>query len=182
MHKLRAETRNRNSYNSQSDEPSASQAQGVRSVVNQDGECFAQPRASQRVDVFIPTAVLRVCRSTVAVPRIATPPATSRIWFHLISTLAQPRRLKLRYGSRSQGSQSSEPHLEDSSVYREKRPTRLDKIKNFHLEAHLGPLDLRSGFPVWREPLRGVSEGFGVNSCLAFASLLSPSLSRRVAR
>ena len=74
MHKLRAETRNRNSYNSQSDEPSASQAQGVRSVVSQDGECFAQPRASQRVDAFIPTAVLRVCRSTVAVPRITRPP------------------------------------------------------------------------------------------------------------
>ena len=62
MHKLRAETRNRSSYNSKSDEPSASQAQGVRFVVNQDGECFPHPRASQRVDVFIPTAVLRVCR------------------------------------------------------------------------------------------------------------------------
>ena len=46
MHKLRTETRNRSSYNPKSDRPSASQAQGVQSVVDQGGECFAQPRPS----------------------------------------------------------------------------------------------------------------------------------------
>ena len=64
MHKLITETRNRSSHNPKSDEPSAFQAQGVQSVVDQRGECFAQPRTSQRVDVFIPTAILDVCRPT----------------------------------------------------------------------------------------------------------------------
>ena len=62
MRKLRTKTRNRSSHNPKSDEPSAFQAQGVQSVVDQRGECFAQPRTSQRVDVFILTAILDVCR------------------------------------------------------------------------------------------------------------------------
>ena len=96
MHKLRAETRNRSSYNSKSDEPSASQAQGVRFVVNQDGECFPHPRASQRVDVFIPTAVLRVCSpayvdSNHVRPRqLSSPSAGSR------STASEYRNFLLR--------------------------------------------------------------------------------------
>ena len=37
-----------------------------------------------------------------------------------------------REGSASVGSsQTTEPHLEDGSAYRQLRPTRLDKIKNF---------------------------------------------------
>ena len=32
------------------------------------------------------------------------------------------------------GSQSPQPHLEDGTTYRPLRPTRLDEIKNFHLE------------------------------------------------
>ena len=29
------------------------------------------------------------------------------------------------------GSQSPQPHLKDGSAYRQNRPTKLDKIKNF---------------------------------------------------
>ena len=32
--------------------------------------------------------------------------------------------------------------IEDGSVYRQLRPTTLDKIKNFHLEAHSSALRL----------------------------------------
>ena len=59
MHKLRTETRNRSSYNPKSHEPSASRPRGVQSGVDQGGERFAQPRTSQHVAVFIPTAVLQ---------------------------------------------------------------------------------------------------------------------------
>ena len=64
MHKLRAETRSLSSYISWSDEPSACQAQGVRSVVNQDGEFFLRPWVSHQVDVFFPTAFLRAFKPT----------------------------------------------------------------------------------------------------------------------
>ena len=36
--------------------------------------------------------------------------------------------------------QTSQPHLEDGSVYRQNRPTQLDKIKNFHIELPIGPI------------------------------------------
>ena len=42
--------------------------------------------------------------------------------------------------------QSPQPHLEDSSVYRPLRPTKLDKIKNLHAEIHTGAVDI----PSWR--------------------------------
>ena len=38
------------------------------------------------------------------------------------------------------GSQSPQPHLKDGSVYRQNRPTKLDEIKNFHLEVQVGTL------------------------------------------
>ena len=42
-------------------------------------------------------------------------------------------------GSRaSAGLQAAQPHLEDGSVYRQNRPTRLDEIKNFHIEVQSG--------------------------------------------
>ena len=40
----------------------------------------------------------------------------------------------------SVGSQRPQPHLKDSSVYRQNRPTRLDKIKNFRLDAPVDPV------------------------------------------
>ena len=36
------------------------------------------------------------------------------------------------------GSQSPQPHLEDGTTYRPLRPTKLDKIKNLHLEVQAG--------------------------------------------
>ena len=42
--------------------------------------------------------------------------------------------------SRRQDSQTPQPQFEDGSVYSEKRPTRLDEIKNFHIEAQVGPV------------------------------------------
>ena len=35
---------------------------------------------------------------------------------------------------RRQDSHTPQPQFEDGSVYGEKRPTKLDKIENFHLE------------------------------------------------
>ena len=46
--------------------------------------------------------------------------------------------------SASVGSQGPQPHLEDSSVYRPLRPTKLDKIKNLHAEIHTGAVDIPS--------------------------------------
>ena len=42
----------------------------------------------------------------------------------------------------------TQPHLEDGSTYHPLRPTTLDKIKNFHIEAHLGPVGRASSRPV----------------------------------
>ena len=39
------------------------------------------------------------------------------------------------------GSQSPEPHLEDSSTYHPLRPTRLDEIKNFLIVLHAGGVE-----------------------------------------
>ena len=36
------------------------------------------------------------------------------------------------------------PHLEDGSAYRQLRPTRLDKIKNFHLDLPIGRMILKN--------------------------------------
>ena len=36
-----------------------------------------------------------------------------------------------------------QPHLEDGSVYRQNRPTRLDKIKNLYLEAPIGSVGVK---------------------------------------
>ena len=41
-------------------------------------------------------------------------------------------------GSRYQGSQRPQPHLEDGSTYRASRPTQLDKIKNFRDQVQPG--------------------------------------------
>ena len=76
----------------------------------------------------------------------------------LTGTALAPRR---RHTSRSViivgwrglggASQLPQPHLKDGSVYRPLRPTRLDKIKNFHVEVRSGPvgracfLPLRNG-------------------------------------
>ena len=38
------------------------------------------------------------------------------------------------------GSQAAQPHLKDGATYCPRRPTTLDKIKNFHLDARAGPL------------------------------------------
>ena len=62
-----------------------------------------------------------------------------------------------RYGCRVAGfgaSRASQPHLEDSSVYRPLWPTKLDKIKNLHAEIHTGAVDIPSwrgdvAFPNW---------------------------------
>ena len=45
----------------------------------------------------------------------------------------------------SVGSQLQQ-HLKDGSAYRQLRPTTLDKIKNLHIDAHLGPVG-RACFP-----------------------------------
>ena len=37
-------------------------------------------------------------------------------------------------------SQTAQPHLEDGSVYRQNRPTQLDKIKNLHSQIRSGPV------------------------------------------
>ena len=44
---------------------------------------------------------------------------------------ASRKGLNSPLGSRRQGSRSPQPHLEDGSIYRACRPTKLDKIKNF---------------------------------------------------
>ena len=41
----------------------------------------------------------------------------------------------------SVGSQSPQPHLEDSSTYHPLRPTRLDKIKNLHAPVQVGGVE-----------------------------------------
>ena len=45
--------------------------------------------------------------------------------------------------SRTEGlsSQAAQPEFEDGSAYRQLRPTRLDEIKNFHIEVQAGPVD-----------------------------------------
>ena len=75
MRKLRTETRKLSSYNPKSDEPSASQAQGVPSVVDQRDECFSQPPDVAASENFVPTAILDVCapacwRSNHAIPEL----------------------------------------------------------------------------------------------------------------
>ena len=42
--------------------------------------------------------------------------------------------------SSATASQPDQPKLEDGTSYRTRRPTTLDKIKNFHAEAHAGAI------------------------------------------
>ena len=44
--------------------------------------------------------------------------------------------------------QASQPQFENGSVYRPIRPTRLDKIKNFHLELRSGSVVRPTSQPV----------------------------------
>ena len=47
--------------------------------------------------------------------------------------IALPKVARICVRAGYQGLQAAQPHLEDGSVYRPLRPTRLDEIKNFHL-------------------------------------------------
>ena len=48
-----------------------------------------------------------------------------------------PIRIKLLGLRSSQG----HPQFKNGTVYRQVRPTRLDEIKNFHLEVHVGAVE-----------------------------------------
>ena len=59
-------------------------------------------------------------------------------------------------------------------------PTRLDKIKNFHIDAHLGPVGLSLLIvPSDESPPRGVKEGFDLTPRPAAAFSFSAPDSRR---
>ena len=52
-------------------------------------------------------------------------------------------------------SQTAQPHLEDGSVYRQNRPTRLDEIKNFHVEVQTGRVVQPSSPPIGGRSVEG---------------------------
>ena len=53
-------------------------------------------------------------------------------------SFALPRQLDKRANETIVGLQAAQPHLEDHSTYHPLRPTRLDKIKNLHIEVRSG--------------------------------------------
>ena len=59
------------------------------------------------------------------------------------SCVPPPQRVTIHEPRASVGSQSPQPHLEDGTTYHPRRPTRLDKIKNFHAEDQVAGIGAR---------------------------------------
>ena len=74
--------------------------------------------------------------------------SSSRIWYCLPSSPALPKWLGLTKKASVECSWNPQPHLKHGSAYRQNRPTKLDKIKNLHIDTRAGPVRGASPFVV----------------------------------